>query len=109
MKNLSKSEISIIAITLVSASFFYFDSKLLMPSIAHASTSTSTDTLVQNQLQSILQNPLSIVHMRNQNYPGSDLVIEKKLLPGINYDQYVASYTSDGYKIYGLLTIPQGT
>lgn len=53
-------------------------------------------------------NPLAISVMRQKTYPGSDLKIEQKLSPGVNYSQYVASYLSDGLKIYGLLTIPNG-
>jgi dipeptidyl aminopeptidase/acylaminoacyl peptidase len=46
--------------------------------------------------------------MRQQSYPGSDIVIEETLEPGENYDRYIASYRSEGYKIYALLTVPQG-
>jgi dipeptidyl aminopeptidase/acylaminoacyl peptidase len=46
--------------------------------------------------------------MRQQTYPGSEIVIEQELAPGSNYDRYIASYLSDGYKIYALLTVPQG-
>lgn len=46
--------------------------------------------------------------MRKQVYPGSDLVIEQTLPPGANYGRYVASYKSEGLKIYGLLTVPSG-
>jgi len=53
-------------------------------------------------------NPLSIEYMRRQEYPGSDIVIEQTLPPGSNYDRYIASYKSDGLKIYALLTVPQG-
>lgn len=53
-------------------------------------------------------NPLSIEYMRKQEYPGSDIVIEQTLPSGSNYDRYIASYKSDGLKIYALLTIPQG-
>jgi len=52
--------------------------------------------------------PLTIEHMRQQRYPGSDLVIEQTLPSGSNYDRYIASYKSDGLKIYALLTVPQG-
>lgn len=45
--------------------------------------------------------------MRKQSYPGSDLTIEQELLDGVNYRQYIASYKSDGLKIYGLLTVPE--
>ena len=46
--------------------------------------------------------------MREQVYPGSDLVIEQKLQPGANYQRYIASYLSEGLKQYGLLTVPNG-
>src|ERR1700694_3176501 len=50
--------------------------------------------------------PLAIDVMRQRDYPGSDLVIERTLSPGSNYQQYVASYQSDGLKIFALLTVP---
>src|SRR2546430_13749128 len=52
--------------------------------------------------------PLAIDAMRQRDYPGSDLVIERTLPPGSNYRQYVASYLSDGLKIFALLTVPNG-
>ena len=52
--------------------------------------------------------PLTIAAARMRDYPGSDLVIEQTLTPGFNYDRYIASYTSDGFKQYSLLTIPRG-
>lgn len=52
------------------------------------------------------QDPLSISAMRARSYPGSDLKIEETLADGVNYHQYIASYDSDGLKIYGLLTVP---
>lgn len=53
--------------------------------------------------------PLSIELMRKQSYPGSEIQIEQTLPDGSNYQQYIASYQSEGLKIYGLLTVPQGT
>lgn len=52
--------------------------------------------------------PLSIDTLRSRAYEGSDFVIEEVLEPGINYNRYIASYQSDGLKIYALLTVPQG-
>ncbi len=52
--------------------------------------------------------PLSIEAMRLGEYPGSEITIEQTLDPGANYDRYVASYLSEGLKIYGLLTVPRG-
>jgi uncharacterized protein len=54
------------------------------------------------------EHPLMIEVMRRAEYPGSEMVIETTLDPGENYDRYIASYMSDGYKIYGLLTRPFG-
>lgn len=45
---------------------------------------------------------------REREYPGSEITIEQKLEPGANYDRYLASYLSDGLKIYALLTVPRG-
>lgn len=53
-------------------------------------------------------NPLSIEYMRKQEYPGSDITIEQTLPDGTNYSRYIASYKSDGLKIYALLTVPIG-
>jgi len=53
-------------------------------------------------------NPLSIAYLRQRDYPGSDITIEQTLSPGSNYQRYIASYRSDGLKIYALLTVPMG-
>ncbi len=58
--------------------------------------------------QSANLDPLTIEAMRQRQYPGSDLKIEQTLEPTETYNQYIASYISDGLKIYGLLTVPQG-
>lgn len=50
--------------------------------------------------------PLQIEIERQKQYPGSDLKIEQTLDPGSNYSRYIASYRSEGLKIYGLLTVP---
>jgi len=52
--------------------------------------------------------PLQIEVMRQQSYPGSEIVIEQTLEPGSNYSRYVVSYVSDGYKIHALMTVPNG-
>ena len=50
--------------------------------------------------------PLSIEALRKGEYLGSNIVIEQTLAPGSNYQRYIASYKSEGLKIYALLTIP---
>lgn len=56
----------------------------------------------------LVPHSLSIENLRLGDYPGSDLVIEQELSPGSNYSRYIASYRSEGLKIYGLLTVPNG-
>lgn len=51
---------------------------------------------------------LMIESMRRLEYPGSEITIEQTLDAGVNYDRYLASYLSEGFKIYALLTVPQG-
>lgn len=46
--------------------------------------------------------------MRRKEYPGSEITIEETLTPGANYARYIASYRSEGLKIYALLTVPYG-
>ncbi len=52
--------------------------------------------------------PLTIASMRQREYPGSDITIEETLEPEVNYQRYLASYQSEGLKIYALLTVPNG-
>jgi dipeptidyl aminopeptidase/acylaminoacyl peptidase len=52
---------------------------------------------------------MTIAAMRARSYPGSEVTIEQTLSPGSNYERYLASYRSDGLKIYALLTVPRGT
>jgi len=53
-------------------------------------------------------NPLSIEYMRQQAYPGSAATIEQTLAPRANYSRFIASYKSDSFKTYALLTVPNG-
>ncbi|MBU0703799.1 MAG: alpha/beta fold hydrolase [Chloroflexi bacterium] len=69
------------------------------PTPTHTPTPTPTPTPTHS---------LMIEVMRQQTYPGSEIVIEEELDPGSNYDRYIASYQSEGLKIYALLTVPQG-
>ena len=58
-------------------------------------------------LENAASHPLSIAALRQRAYDGGEFVIEQPLDPGINYSRAIASYQSDGWKIYALLTIPQ--
>lgn len=68
------------------------------PTEAPTPTATPTPTL----------HPMNIIGMRQDQYPGSDIVIEEVLQPGANYNRYYAYYLSEGLKIYALLTVPYG-
>jgi uncharacterized protein len=52
--------------------------------------------------------PYSIAYMRQQTYPGSQIVIEETLAPGNNYTRAIVSYRSEGLKIYAYMTVPIG-
>ena len=74
-----------------------------------------TDTLVPPETPTPLPtatptplHPLQIEAMRAQQYPGSDIVIENELDPGVNYRRFYVSYLSEGLKIYALMTVPNG-
>lgn len=51
---------------------------------------------------------LTIAALRERAIEGSEITIEQTLASGFNYAQYIASYLSEGFKIYGLLTVPLG-
>ena len=69
-------------------------------------TQTATPTLVPTATP--VPHPLEIQAMRAREYPGSDVVIEQTLDPGVNYNRYYVSYRSEGLKIYALMTVPTG-
>ena len=94
-------------------------STLAEPSPVALATNTPiplpTDTPIPPATATILptttpipQHPLQIDVMRAQEYPGSDIVIESVLDPGVNYSRYYVSYLSEGLKIYALMTVPNG-
>ena len=60
------------------------------------------------QQTTVALNPLSIQSLRSRDYPGSSVIIEETLTPEANYSRYIASYKSDGLKIYALLLVPTG-
>jgi dienelactone hydrolase len=72
-----------------------------------SATPTSTPTATPSPTPTPVH-PLMIEVMRQQAYPGSDIVFERTLEPGVNYDRYVISYQSEGNKIYALFTVPWG-
>jgi fermentation-respiration switch protein FrsA (DUF1100 family) len=81
------------------------------PNPTETSTPTATATATETATPSPTPtpvSPLSIEYERRQTYPGSEITIEQTLTPGANYQRYIASYRSEGLKIYALLTVPNG-
>lgn len=94
-------------VVLAIAGIFVFkkiDRKDLPKPIYGLITDNSEEENLMHELQ--IKDPLTIESLRKGNYPGSDLTIEETLEPGSNYSRYIASYKSEGLKIYGLLTVP---
>lgn len=71
-------------------------------------TSAPTVTPTVSPTPSPTPHPLSIQALRDRDFPASEIVIEETLAPGANYSRYLASYRSDGLKIYALFTVPYG-
>lgn len=64
------------------------------------------NSAVGKDLKIYTKHPMSIESLRSNIYTGGDFIIEKTLADGKNYRQFIASYQSEGLKIYGLLTVP---
>lgn len=78
-------------------------------------TSNIKSTINNNEINDIKDeqnskyvSPISIEYLRGLKIEGSDLKIEQTLPDGSNYKKYVVSYLSEGFKIYALMTIPEG-
>jgi len=81
-----------------------FPSNTVLPSLTPILTETPSPT--PNPTATL--HPMSIQALREMSFPGSVITLENELEPGANYRRYYASYQSEGLKIYGLLTIPNG-
>jgi dipeptidyl aminopeptidase/acylaminoacyl peptidase len=80
-----------------------------IPASATATTTAApTRTATITPTPTATLHPMQILAMRQTPYPGSEITIEAELERGANYSRYYASYLSDGLKIYGLLTVPDG-
>lgn len=81
-------------------------SQEIISEISPSPTTSPQPTLTSTPTPDLF--PISIDAMRSRDYPGSQIIIEQTLTPGSNYNRYIASYLSEGLKIYALLTIPKG-
>lgn len=92
-------------IFLLSALFFLTLARVLLDN--NLDTPVQTDKLNDGGPKEELF-PLAIEYMQRQEYPGSEITIEQVLPSKPTYNQYIASYRSDGLKIYALLNVPKG-
>lgn len=103
-----KNILSIIFVILIVVSIVFF-SGINKP---ERETSVNTDEVGQLDAAGDIKDalhPLTIESLRQGEYPGSEITIEQTLKPGSNYQRYLASYKSEGLKIYGLLTVPDSS
>lgn len=88
----------------------------LIPLILMANSAAYSQTLTPQLTPTVTPPPpafavgldLTVDYLRTLNIEGSEIVIEQTLGNGTNYYRFIASYSSEGNKIYGLLTIPFG-
>lgn len=76
--------------------------------VSSASAAGAAGNLSDSATPEVIGEQLQLAYLREQKYPGSNLVIEETLDSGANYGRYIASYQSEGLKINGLLTVPNG-
>jgi pimeloyl-ACP methyl ester carboxylesterase len=76
------------------------------PTQTASPTSTITPTPTATELVFDVGEELTIDYLRDLKITGSEITFEKELEPTLYYKQYLASYISEGNKIYGLLLIP---
>lgn len=76
--------------------------------IAPVVTSTETPLPIPTATATPIPNPMSITSLRAGSYPGSEITVVRELDSGLNYRRYYVFYLSEGLKIYGLLTVPEG-
>lgn len=103
-----KKSLIIIAVVFILTAIIYIYSsektpKKIIENITDSSNLQGDEGGMQNDL-----NPLTIESLRQGQYPGSEIEIGQTLDPGSNYNRYIASYKSEGLKIYALLTVPNG-
>lgn len=105
-----------LGIFVIVAGFLYFARNKLVYFSRNKSVSNVINDLTDNPNLNLenegglenAQHPLSIEALRRGEYPGSDIVVEQTLESGSNYKRYIVSYKSEGLKIYGLFTVPNG-
>lgn len=63
-------------------------------------------SIINEKVNNTETSPISINYLRSINISSDKIEIEEELTDGVNYKRYIASYISEGNKVYGLLTVP---
>lgn len=111
MKRLATFAVPVFVLGLIS--FFIYNTASSKPELENSDVNPETGVVANmNQEGTVVSttplHELTIENLRSGSYPGSDLVVEETLNAGSNYQRYIASYQSEGNKIFALLTIPNG-
>ncbi len=80
----------------------------ITPTWTASPTGTNTPTPTQTEVVFAVGEDITLPYLRTLDIQGSEIVFEEELEHRWNYSQYLVSYISEGNKIYGLLTIPEG-
>lgn len=98
------NKIIIFIILIITSISIYFFAQKKVTDVPHMENNAEIVT-------SPVESDLTIGNLRNiySKLTGSDIKIEVTLTPGSSFKRYIASYTSEGNKIYGLLTVPNST
>ncbi len=78
----------------------------LVPEAASTPTAFASPTTPPTPAPTL--HPMTIQALRQMSYPGSEITLVEELERGVNYRRFYVNYLSEGYKIYALLTIPDG-
>ena len=92
---------SVIIIVLISITLVYFKKNNAINFIP-----IKNPPIINNPAIKSDASPISIDYLRSLNITSEKVKIEKELTDGSNYKRYIASFSSEGNKVYGLLTVP---
>lgn len=96
--------VSLLSIVLI-IFYFIFSNRKYSILIPQNNSIVSTEITKENKNDEY-QSPISINYLRNLKINETELTIENQLASTSSYKQYIVSYKSEGYKVFGLLTIP---
>ena len=85
---------------------FTQQSKTLTQTVSPTSPITPTPT--ETEVVFGVGREITIKYLQDLEIIGSEITFEQELPHSSNYQQHLVSYISEGYKIFGLLTIPDG-